>query len=255
MNKLKNKLTLITGATSGIGESCVRYFAEENSDFLLLARNMPKLLELQQEMQQKGLSVHVAVVDVRDKQAVKEMFEGLPEKFQKPDIIINSAGLASGFDFIQDSALDDIDVMIDTNVKGLLYITKQFIGGMMEKRQGHIINLGSIAGHDVYPKGAVYCASKFAVNALSKGFRFDLLEYGIRITSVDPGMVETNFSMIRFKGDAERAGNVYKGVTPLTADDIADAILYAATRAPHVNINEIVMTPLAQANVTTIIRK
>lgn len=255
MNKLKNKLTLITGATSGIGESCVRYFSEESSDFLLLARNMPKLLELQQELQQKGLGVHVAVVDVRDKQAVKEMFEALPEKFQKPDIIVNSAGLASGFDFIQDSALDDIDVMIDTNVKGLLYITKQFIGGMMEKRQGHIINLGSIAGHDVYPKGAVYCASKFAVNALSKGFRFDLLEYGIRITSVDPGMVETNFSMIRFKGDTERAGNVYKGVTPLTADDIADAILYAATRAPHVNINEIVMTPLAQANVTTIIRK
>lgn len=255
MINLKNKLTLITGATSGIGEACARSFAEAGSDLLLMARTVDKLDSLRQELSALGVGIQTARLDVRNKEEVAAVFNSLPEKFQKPDILINNAGLASGFEFIQDADLDDIDVMIDTNVKGLLYVTKQFIGGMMERKSGHIINLGSIAGHEVYPKGSVYCASKFAVDALSKGFRFDLLEYGIKITSIAPGMVETNFSNIRFHGDKERAANVYKGLTPLTAEDIADTILYAATRKAHVNINEIVITPVAQASATVAIRK
>jgi serine 3-dehydrogenase len=256
MKKLQNKITLITGATSGIGKACAIYFATEGSNLVIMSRSGDKLTALRESLENDfGVQVFATVCDVRKQESVVSAFEQIPEAFRNIDILINNAGLASGFDAIQDGSSADWEDMIDTNIKGLLYVTQQVIPVMQARKSGHIINLGSVAGHTVYPKGNVYCASKFAVKALTEGFRIDLLEYGIKVTSVDPGMVETNFSVIRFHGDEEKAKNVYKGFTPLTADDIADTILFAATRSANVNLDQIIMTPLAQANAIFVSRK
>ncbi|MCE1188956.1 MAG: SDR family NAD(P)-dependent oxidoreductase [Ignavibacteria bacterium] len=256
MKKLENKITLITGASSGIGEACAHQFAAEGSTLILTARNDEKLQRLAANLCEKyGINVYAGQLDVRDYDAVVKFYNELPEELQQIDILINNAGLARGMEPVQGLSVDAYNEMIDTNVKGLLYVTKVFVQGMMQKKGGHIINLGSLAGHEVYPKGAVYCATKFAVNALSKGLRFDLLEYGIKVTSIDPGLVETNFSVIRFDGDVEKAKAVYKGIDPLVAEDIADIILYTATRKSHVNINEVIVTPVAQGSATNVFRK
>jgi NADP-dependent 3-hydroxy acid dehydrogenase YdfG len=255
MKKLENKLAVISGASSGIGKAIAVQFASEGAALLLIARNGAKLDKLKQELSATyGAEIIAMRCDVRNKSHVEALLDKLPEAWRAPDILVNNAGMARGMDTIQNGSTDDWDEMFDTNVKGLLYLTRKFVGGMIERGTGHIINIGSAAGHDVYPKGAVYCATKFAVKALSQGFRLDLLEKGIRVTSVDPGLVETNFSLVRFSGDAERAAQVYKGIRALTADDVADSVLFAATRPPHVNINEIILTPLKQANTNFIIK-
>ncbi len=256
MLKLKNKITLITGASSGIGEACARFFAAEGSDLILMSRTESNLTAARESiLSEFKIECFIHTCDVRDKDSVTTAFNAIPEHLKSIDILINSAGLGRGFDAIQDGSVEDWDEMIETNINGLLYVTKAALPVMIEKKSGHIINLGSLAGHVIYPKGNVYCATKAAVKALSEGFRIDLLEQGIKVTSVDPGAVNTNFSTIRFHGDSERAEKVYQGFVPLYADDIADTILFAATRSANVVLNEITMTPLAQANTVFISRK
>src|SRR3989338_4330541 len=224
---LKNKIVLITGASSGIGAACAGQFAKAGAKLILCARRIEIINEL----------------------------STLPEKFKNIDILINNAGLAAGRDAVQNADVNDWEEMINTNIKGLLYMTHEILPQMITRNAGHIINIGSIAGHAVYPNGAVYCATKFAVKALSEGLRMDLLGTNIRVSSVDPGAVETNFSNVRFKGDVERAAKVYEGFEPLKASDIADAILYCATRPAHVNVSEILIMPTAQVAVGMIARK
>ncbi len=255
MKKLQNKTTLITGATSGIGASCAKLFAEAGSHLILVARNEQKLIDFSNALKDEfAIEAMYYAIDVRDKKSVTDMYSDLSERQVIPDILINNAGLARGLDPIYEGKYDDWDETIDTNIKGLLYITGPAVKLMVGRKSGHIINIGSTAGHEVYPKGNVYCATKFAVNALTQAFRLDILEHGIRVSTVDPGMVETNFSMVRFRGDEERAKKVYQNITPLTPDDVADAVLYCATRPPHVNINEVILTPLMQASSNFIIR-
>lgn len=253
---LKNKTVLITGASSGIGAACAAQFAKAGARLLLCARRIDMLNELATQLHHEyQVEVHTFQLDVRHQQEVFTTMQALPTEWKTIDILINNAGLAAGLDTIQDGHVQDWEDMIDTNVKGLLYVTKAVLPSMIEKNSGHIINLGSIAGHQVYPKGAVYCASKFAVNALSDGLRMDLFGKNIRVSSIDPGAVKTNFSAVRFKGDTERAEAVYEGLDALTANDIADAILYCATRPPHVNISEMIIMPTAQAAATMVYRK
>lgn len=240
---------LITGATSGIGKATARIFAANGIRLVLCGRREDKLLELKNELS-KQVKVHTLIFDVSNKEAVLEQIGSLPEDFSKIDILINNAGNAHGFDPIQTGSLDDWDAMIDSNVKGLLYVSRAVIPGMTERNGGHIINLGSIAGKEVYPNGNVYCATKYAVDALNKAMRIDLVSYGIRVGAIHPGMVETEFSEVRFKGDIERAAQVYKAFTPLKPEDIADIILFVVTRPYHVNIGDLIVTPTAQATAT-----
>lgn len=250
---LKNKIVLITGATSGIGEACAYAFAKLGASILLCARRRNQLKKLSEQLQNEyGVSVHYFECDVRDHVQVNCQLAALPGEWKNVSVLINNAGLAAGLDTIQDADVQDWEDMINTNVKGLLYVTKAILPAMIDNNAGHIINIGSIAGHSVYPKGAVYCATKQAVNVLSTGLRMDLLGTKIRVSSVDPGAVETNFSHVRFKGDAERAAKVYEGFQPLMASDIADAVAYCATRPLHVNISEMIVMPTAQAAVTMI---
>ncbi len=256
MQDLKNKIVCITGASSGIGEACARQFAALGASLLLCARRLAILEGLAEQLRGTyGVSVYTVELDVRDRGAVESLIASLPEQWQSIDILVNNAGLAAGLATIQDGDADDWDVMIDTNVKGLLYMTQAVLPRMIAKDQGHIINIGSIAGHSVYPKGVVYCATKWAVNGISQGLRMDLLGTQIRVSSVDPGAVETNFSRVRFKGDEARATAVYAGMTPLTADDIADAVVYCATRPPHVNVNDMIVLPTDQAAATMVHRR
>jgi 3-hydroxy acid dehydrogenase/malonic semialdehyde reductase len=256
MFSLKNKTVFITGASSGIGYACAKLFAKAGANLLLCARRLELLNNLANELvNEYKIEVHVFSLDVSQSLAVNEVMNALPEKWKNIDILINNAGLAAGLDTIQDGKLSDWEEMINTNVKGLLYVTKAILPGMVEKNAGHIINLGSIAGHQVYPKGAVYCATKYAVNALSQGLRMDLSGTNIRVTTIDPGAVETNFSVVRFKGDMQRVAAVYEGRDPLTPDDIADTILFCATRPAHVNISEIIIMPTDQASATMVARK
>jgi 3-hydroxy acid dehydrogenase / malonic semialdehyde reductase len=256
MKGLKNKIVVITGATSGIGAACAKHFAKEKANLILLARRLPILKELSKELTEKyKIKVYCAELDVRKKSAVQKVFAALPVEWQKIDVLINNAGLSRGLDKIDSGKSKDWEEMIDTNLKGLLYVTYEALQFMVPRKSGHIINLGSTAGHDVYPAGNVYCATKFGVKALSESFRIDLLDKNIKVTSVDPGMVETNFSKVRFHGDESRANKVYKGLIPLSADDVADAIIYCATRPAHVNINEIILTPIAQASANFTYRK
>jgi len=245
-----SKIALITGATAGIGEATAFKLAEEGINLIITGRREARLHQLKNKLEQLNVRVLPRSFDVRDEQAVKIALGSLPEEWQKIDILVNNAGLAAGMNALHEGDSDDWDRMIDTNVKGLLYVTRAVTPGMVARRRGQIINIGSIAGKEVYPKGNVYCATKHAVDALTKGMRIDLLPYGIRVTQICPGAVETEFSLVRFHGDAVRAGKVYEGFENLVANDIAECIHFVVTRPPHVNINDMVVMPTAQATAT-----
>jgi 3-hydroxy acid dehydrogenase/malonic semialdehyde reductase len=248
----------ITGASSGIGEACARAFAQLGRDLILVARRKEKLDKLASELRsasKQPIQVHTFEADVRDRTSVKKLFDNHGDVLKSVDTLLNNAGLGLGRGPIQDGLEEDWDQMIDTNVKGLLYVTKAFLPQMTAAKAGHIVNLGSVAGYRVYPGGTVYCASKFAVRALTEGLRLDLLGTGIRVTEIAPGMVETNFSKVRFKGDAEKADAVYKGMRPLTAVDIAETILWCVQRPAHVNIQSIALYPTDQASPEHVSRK
>jgi NADP-dependent 3-hydroxy acid dehydrogenase YdfG len=250
------KNVLITGATAGIGEACAHIFAREKYNLILTGRRTDRLEKLSEKLKtQYGVDVLELVFDVTDKNAVLSSLDGLPAQWKKVDVLVNNAGLSSGLDPIQNGNFDDWDIMIDTNIKGLLYVSKIVANWMITNGSGHIINLGSIAGKEIYANGNVYCATKAAVDFLSKGMRIDLLPYDIKVTAIHPGAVETEFAMVRFKGDKERAKKVYEGLVPLVAEDIAETIWFAASRPAHVNINEMIITPTRQANATTFNRK
>lgn len=242
---------LITGATSGIGKATAQLFATNNINLILCGRRIEKLQQLQQELSQ-FTKVHILPFDVRYNEEVQRAINSLPNEFKHIDILINNAGNAHGLDSIQNGNIDDWDAMIDGNVKGLLYVSKAIIPQMVERNNGFIVNIGSIAGKDVYPNGNVYCASKFAVNALNKGMRIDLNQHNIRVCAIHPGLVETEFSDVRFKGDSERAKTVYQGYKALQPEDIADIIHFVVTRPYHVNIEDLIVYPTAQASATIV---
>lgn len=244
-----SKTALITGATAGIGQSTARKLAEAGYSLLITGRREERLKTLKEELELKyEAKVHHLSFDIRNKEEVFQAVDSLPREWQNIEVLINNAGLAVGLDHLQDGLIDDWERMIDTNVKGLLYITRKIAPFMVKNGKGHIINVGSIAGKEVYENGNVYCATKHAVDALSKAMRIDMLKDNIKITQIAPGMVETEFSLVRFKGDKEKADKAYKGFTPLTGDDVAEIILFAISRPAHVNLNDIVITATAQAN-------
>jgi 3-hydroxy acid dehydrogenase/malonic semialdehyde reductase len=253
---MKDKIVFITGASSGIGKACATYFAQAGARLLLCARSEELLKQhAEQLIREFGTDIHMMKLDVREQAQVKEVMHSLPEQWKKIDVLINNAGLAAGLDVLHEGDVQDWEAMIDTNIKGLLYVTREILPEMVAKNSGHIINIGSIAGHQVYAKGVVYCATKHAVKALSEGLRLDLSGTYIRVSSVEPGAVETNFSAVRFKGDTARAAAVYKGMQPLTPEDVADAVLYCATRPAHINISDVIIMPTSQASATMIARK
>ena len=256
MGMLNGKIVFITGATAGIGEACAYDFAREGANLLLCARRIEKLEQIVNKIKNDfGVKVHYFQLDVRDRYAVESEISALPDEWKSIDILVNNAGLARGFSKMDSGDVEAWEEMIDTNVKGLLYISRQVLPLMTARNSGHVINIGSVAGHEVYPNGNIYCATKFAVHALSKGIRYDLLDKKIKVTTIAPGLVETEFSKVRFSGDKDRAKQVYKGIQPLVAKDISDLILFAATRPEHVNINEIEVTPTAQASSTQVFRE
>jgi 3-hydroxy acid dehydrogenase / malonic semialdehyde reductase len=249
MKKLSGQIVFITGASSGIGEACAFAFAAEDTKLLLAARRVEKLEAMRAKLTGAGAAdVHSFGLDVRDRVAVEQAVKGLPAEWRAIDVLVNNAGLSRGLDKLYASKIEDWEEMIDTNVKGMLYVTRAVVPGMVERGRGHVINMGSTAGEMTYPNGAVYCATKAAERSINDGLRVDLLGTPVRVTSVDPGMVETDFSKVRFHGDEERAEKVYQGLTPLKPEDVADAIVWAATRPAHVNIARISMTTIDQAN-------
>lgn len=251
-----NPVVFITGATAGFGKACAEKFADEGYDLILTGRRKERLEQLKQAIETKGKSkVHVMAFDVRDFKAGQQAVDALPAEWQKTDILINNAGLAAGLAPIDEGEISDWDTMIDTNVKGLLYISKLVIPFLKKSKIPQIINMGSTAAKEVYPNGNVYNASKHAVETLSKAMRIDLLPYGIKVTAVHPGAAETEFSMVRFKGDKERAENTYAGYTPLSAEDIAETVFFCATRPAHVCINDLVLSSVAQADALHFYRK
>ncbi len=252
-----NKTVFITGASGGIGAACARAFAQHGARLILTARNLKKLEDFAAELHQEyQTEVYCYPLDVQDRTAVKQMAEALPAAWRAIDILINNAGLALGMNKIYQNDIDDWETMIDTNVKGLLYMTRLIVPGMIERGQpAHIINIGSIAGVQAYPNGAVYCATKAAVKFISDGLRMDLVDQPIRVTNLQPGLVETNFSVVRFKGDQARADQVYQGIEPLVAADIADIALYCANAPQHVQICEVTVTATHQASGTVVYRK
>jgi 3-hydroxy acid dehydrogenase / malonic semialdehyde reductase len=249
-----NKIALITGATSGIGKATAEIFAQNHINLILCGRRKERLETLAETLS-KEVKVITLTFDVREKAEVFQQIESLPQEWQDIDILINNAGNAHGLAPTEKADLADWDAMIDINVKGLMYVSKVVIPNMVARQRGHIINIGSIAGKEVYPNGNVYCASKYAVDALTTGMRLDLVHHGIKVTAINPGMVETEFSLVRFKGNEERAKNVYKGLTPLSAEDIAETIYFVASRPAHVNIADVMILPLAQASATVVVRK
>ena len=254
--QLGGMVVLVTGASAGIGAACARAFAAAGARLVLAARRAERLEALAAELKEAhGAESHLLETDVRDADAVARAVEGLPEGWREAGVLVNNAGLGRGMDKLWEGSPADWDEMVDTNVKGLLYATRAVVPGMVARGRGHVINIGSVAGHEVYPGGAVYCATKHAVGAITRGLRMDLLGTGVRVSTVDPGMVETEFSVVRFKGDQERADRVYANMTPLTPDDIADAVLWCATRPPHVNIDEIILKPTDQASATLVHRR
>lgn len=256
MSSLTNKIVLITGATSGIGKACAHAFAQLGAKLLLCARSEDALTEIATTLKNTYHSnIYTFLLDVRNLDDIKKQFSSLPSEWKSIDLLINNAGLAAGLETLDNGNTDDWNAMIDTNLKGLLFVTRELLPSMIAKKSGHVINIGSIAGHQVYPNGNVYCATKFAVKALSDGLRMDLSGKNIRVTMISPGAVETNFSVVRFKGDKARADAFYKGWTPLQAEDVADAVIYAATRKPHINISEILVMPTDQAAMTMIHKK
>jgi len=239
---------LITGATAGIGEAVALKLAALGFNLILTGRRSENLEKVRKEiLQQFDVEVLNLCFDIRERDQVHEHLGSLESTWKTVDVLVNNAGLAAGLDLIHEGDMDDWDQMIDTNIKGLLYATRVISPGMVKRNKGHIINIGSIAGKEVYEKGAVYCSTKFAVDALTKGMRLDLVEHGIKVTAINPGMVETEFSMVRFKGDKAQANGVYRGLEPLLANDIAEAVEFAVTRPPHVNINDMLIMPTAQA--------
>ena len=256
MSSLKGKITFITGASSGIGKACAEVFAREKSNLILSARRIERVKELAKKLETAyKIKIKCIGLDVRDYDQVENVIKSLESNWKKIDILINNAGLSRGLDKIHEGKKEDWDEMIDTNVKGLAYVTRHILPLMVKRKKGHVINIGSTAGHDVYPSGNIYAATKFAVKALSQSTRYDVLDKGIKVTSVDPGMVETEFSIVRFRGDKERAKKVYTGIKPLSPIDVAETVLFCATRPQNVNINQVILTPLAQASSTQIIRK
>jgi len=246
---LKGKIVFITGASAGIGAATALAFAAEGARSLLAARRAGKLAEVASEALARGAAaVHSIDLDVRDRRAVQDAIDSLPQEWAEIDILVNNAGLSRGLDKLYMGRIEDWDEMIDTNIKGLLYITRAVVPGMVVRGRGHVINLGSTAGELTYPNGAVYCATKAAEHSINDGLRQDVLGTPVRVTSVDPGMVETDFSLVRFNGDKEKAAKVYKGVKPLTPEDVAEVIVWSAQRPPHVNIARVVLTPVQQAN-------
>lgn len=246
---IKGKVALITGASFGIGEMTAHAFAKAGATVIISARTESKLLALKERlMAEYDASVHVLSLDVSDRASVKNAMTTLPDEFASIDILVNNAGLALGIDKIQDADLDDWDTMIDVNVKGLLYVTHYALQGMVARNSGHIVNIGSISAHSVYSGGAVYCGTKYAVKAITDGLKRDLHEFDIRVTQIDPGMVDTEFSTVRFKGDSKRAEDAYKGFEPLAAQDVADAILYAVNCPPHVDVRQMLIIPSAQTD-------
>jgi NADP-dependent 3-hydroxy acid dehydrogenase YdfG len=250
---MQKRIALITGATSGIGEATARLLAAHNFDIILCGRRRERLETLQQELAAQT-KVTTLSFDVREHADVQRAIASLPAEWKNIDVLVNNAGNAHGLDPIQTGSLADWDAMIDINVKGLLYVSKEVIPVMTSRQSGHIINLGSIAGKEVYPNGNVYCASKFAVDALTRGMRMDLNAYGIKVTSINPGLVETEFSLVRFKGDESKASAPYQGMTPLQGADIADIILYVLQAPPHVVLADITVFPTAQASSTQVKR-
>ncbi len=243
-----NKIVLITGATSGIGEACAHKFAAAGNHLIITGRRADRLHKLQQELESAfSIKVLPLVFDVQDRNAVMENLGKLPAEWQNIDILINNAGLAAGRDLFEEADLNDWETMLNTNVHGLIYVTKAILPFMIAQKKGHIINMGSIAGKEVYEKGNVYCASKFAVDAISKAMRIDLLKYNIKVTAIHPGAVETEFALVRFKGDEAKAASTYTGIKPLTGEDIADTIFYCSQLPPHVCINDLVITCTQQA--------
>jgi len=255
MNRIKGKLILITGASSGIGEACARRFAAEGAKLALWARRRARLESLGRELEaQHRVAAGFAEVDVRDRAAVSRAAEALVAAGQVPDVLINNAGLASGLSKVHEGDPEDWDRMIDTNLKGLLNVTRAVLPHMVARRRGHVVNIGSVAAHQTYPMGNVYNATKFAVRALTEGMNLDMAGTPIRVSTVDPGMVETEFSEVRFHGDRERAKAVYQGLQPLTADDVADTIAYIVNLPEHVNIVDLIIMPTAQRNVYVVDR-
>lgn len=246
-------IALITGATSGIGKSTAVEFAKHGYNLIITGRRQDRLTELKTSLiNQYSSKVRDLCFDVRDSKQVESVLSNLPVEFKNIDVLVNNAGLAAGLSSIQDGKLNHWEQMIDTNIKGLLYVSKQIAAIMIQNKKGHIINVGSIAGKEVYANGNVYCATKHAVDALNKGMRIDLLPHGIKVSSVNPGMVETEFSIVRFDGDEERAKKVYENIVPLKPEDIAETIYWMASRPAHVNINDIIIMPTIQANATTL---
>jgi 3-hydroxy acid dehydrogenase / malonic semialdehyde reductase len=243
-----NKIAFITGATSGIGRATAMVLARNGFDIIATGRRVERLQELAASLTQ--VRVKTLAFDVRDKAAVQAAVASLPEEWRQIDVLLNNAGNAHGLSAIQDGATEDWDMMLDINVKGLLYVSKAIMPLMIARKKGHIINIGSIAGKEVYANGNVYCASKFAVGAISQGMRIDLNQAGIKVSEINPGAVNTEFSQVRFKGDQERADAVYQGFAPLVAADIADVILFMVTRPPHVNLADVIILPTAQASAT-----
>jgi len=255
VDTLKDKIVFISGATSGIGKSCAYAFAKEGANLIINARRKNLIDEIGEDLKNKfGIKVYGYKLDVRNRNEVEDSIDNLPDEWKNIDILINNAGLAKGLNKFHEDDPDNWEEMIDTNIKGLLYVTRAIVPGMIERKFGHIIMIGSIAGHSAYPKGAVYCATKHAVDAITNSLRMDTIDKGILVSTIDPGLVETNFSNIRF-GDKDKAKNVYKGLTPLTGDDVADAVVYCASRPPHVNIAEITMLAARQASATIVHRE
>lgn len=249
------RIALITGASSGIGEACARKFAEGGYDLILTARRAEKLAELKVELEAEGTKVKTLTFDVRDAEAAETAVDSLEPEWRKIDVLINNAGLALGLDKEYEGDPDDWNTMIDTNIKGLLTMTRLIVPGMVERNEGQVINIGSVAGDAAYAKGNVYCATKAAVKTITDGLRIDLAETAVRVTNLKPGLVETNFSNVRFHGDNQRADNVYKGITPLTGADIADVAFYAASAPKHVQIAEVLILATHQASGSVIYRK
>jgi serine 3-dehydrogenase len=256
MQQLKNQIVCITGASSGIGRSTARECAKQGAHLLLMARRVDRIEQLARTLTTEfGIRTLARGLDVMKNSAVEQTFGSLPPEWQTIDVLVNNAGLSRGLDKLHEGKIQDWEEMIDTNVKGLLYVTRAVLPSMVKRNSGHIINIGSIAGHQTYPNGNVYCASKFAVTAIGRSLKMDLLGTAIRVTSVDPGLVDTEFSRVRFRDDMERASKTYVGMTPLTPDDIAEIVLFCASRPSHVNIGELLVTPTDQATVTMVHRR
>lgn len=252
---MKDRIIFITGATSGIGEGCARKFAAMGSDLILNGRNTEKLAELKAELTAKGVDVLTLPFDVRDRQAMRAALDSLEGKWKNIDVLVNNAGLVIGLDKEFEGNLDEWDVVLDTNVRALLAMTRMVVPGMVERGRGHIINIGSIAGDAAYPGGSVYCATKAAVKALSDGLRIDLVDTPLRVTNIKPGMVETNFTVVRYRGDKERADDFYKGIHALNGDDVAEVVYFAASAPAHVQIAEVLVMPTNQATGTISYKK